>query len=138
MSVGLGVVWTVGCVGLERKGVANLADVEVLGSVRDGADARLRSGVEELARDGVEALAGNGVGVEARAEVLVINVVEVGAMDGAEAWGRNYVRVADVVLGLAAAEAVGLVLDGAAGGSADGCSESLVRDEDWEEGGVGG
>ena len=85
LSVGLCVVWTVGCVGLEKKGVANLADVEVLGSVRDGADARLRSGVEELARDGVEALAGNGVGVEARAEVLVRNGVEVGAMDGAEA-----------------------------------------------------
>ena len=57
---------------------------------------------------------------------------------GAEAWGRNDVRFADVVLGLAAAEAVGWVLDGAAGGLVDGCSESLARNEDWEEDGAGG
>ena len=49
----------VGCVGLGSVGVASLADGVELGSVRDGAEARLRSGVEVLARDGDEALARN-------------------------------------------------------------------------------
>ena len=72
LSVGLYVVLMVGCEGLEREGVVSLADGEVLGSVRDGAEAMLRSGVEVLARDGDEALVRNWVGVASRNGAAVL------------------------------------------------------------------